>query len=173
MADELQPTQETRSPYYYVDAEGYLVSTLFLTPEERAARTDLVDEKPTKVRPVGVSGGVLISLDKAKELKWNEMKLARDTTVYSPFVWDGSTFDADPTSQQRIAGAVQLATLDQDFTVDWTLANNTVRTLTAANMIAVGVALGQAVNAAYEKGRLLRNTINAATTVDAVMAITW
>jgi hypothetical protein len=61
----------------------------------------------------------------------------------------------------------------QPFSIDWTLADNTVRTLSGADMIAVGQALGQHVAACHIKARALREQINAATTVAEVEAVVW
>lgn len=113
------------------------------------------------------------ALSDVKASKWNEIKAARDATEYGGFVWDESTFDSDQASQQKIMGAVQLAGLDPQFSVDWTLADNSVRTLDATQMTAVGVALGQHVNAQHVKARGLRQQIEAATTKEAVEAIAW
>ena len=52
--------------------------------------------------------------------------------------------------------------MNSAFSIDWTLADNTVRTLNAADMIAVGVALGQHVNACHERARVLRGEIESA-----------
>lgn len=109
-----------------------------------------------------------------KDAKWEEIKAAREAAEFGGFTWDGSTFDSDPLSQQRIAGAVQLASLDPTgFTIDWTLADNTFRTLNAQEMTAVGVAMGQHVNAQHVKARILRQQIEAATTEAELDAIVW
>lgn len=114
------------------------------------------------------------SLDLAKAQQWEKIKSARSDAEYGGFVWDGSTFDSDPLSQQKIIGASQLATLNpNNFSIDWTLKDNTVRTLNATEMNEVGVALGQHVNAQYVKGRTLREQIEAATTKAEVEAVHW
>lgn len=112
-------------------------------------------------------------LDEHKAFKWEEIKAARSTAEYAGFVWDGSTFDSDLVSQQKIMGAVQLAGLNPLFTVDWTLADNTVRTLSASEMAAVGVALGTHVETQYVIARGLRDQIAAAQTTAEVDAIVW
>jgi len=108
-----------------------------------------------------------------KAAKWEAIKLDREAAEYGGFVWDGSTFDSDMGSQQRISGATQLASLTPGFELDWTMKNNTVRTLTAAQMISVGMALGSHVTAQYVKARGLRVDIDAASTKEAVAAIRW
>ena len=102
------------------------------------------------------------SLQDLKEARWAEVRRERDRAEFGGFSWDGSRFDSDAISQQRITGAVTLAMMNAAFSIDWTLADNTVRTLTAADMIAVGVALGQHVNACHERARVLRGEIESA-----------
>lgn len=113
------------------------------------------------------------TLEELKAAKWEEIKAARDVAEFGGFTWDGSTFDSDSASQQRIIGAAQLAALDTSFVIDWTLADNTVRTLNASEMIAVGEALGIHVNAQHVKGRTLRQQIEQATTKAEVEAVAW
>ena len=109
--------------------------------------------------------------------KWEAMKAARDAAEWDGFTWDGSTFDSDTVSQGRIQGAVQLALLaaqaDQPFAIDWTLADNTVRTLSGSDAVAVGLALAAHVEAAFARGRELRAEIEAAADAEALAAITW
>lgn len=112
-----------------------------------------------------------------KETKWGMLKLDRDAAENAGFTWDGSTFDSDKTSQSRIQGASQLAILavssGSPFSIDWTLADNTVRTLSAQDMIAVGVAMGQHIQAQHAKGRQLRANLDAATTPQEIDSIQW
>jgi len=113
------------------------------------------------------------NLDDFKSAQWATIKQAREYAEFGGFVWDGSLFDSDAISQQRIQGLVHIANLDPDMSVQWTLADNTVRTLTSADAIEVGKALAGHVNEAHMKARALREQIDAATTPEAVQAITW
>lgn len=108
-----------------------------------------------------------------RETKWAEIKKARDTAEFGGFEWDGSTFDSDLASQSRIQGAAQLAQLTPEFTIDWTLQDNSVRTLDATGMIAVGIAMGVHVSAAHAYGRSLRAQIEAAQSAEEINAIHW
>ena len=105
--------------------------------------------------------------------KWEQIKRARANAEFGGFTWDGSPFDSDAISQSRIQGAVQLAAMAPGFTIDWTLANNSVRNLSAADLAAVGVALGLHVGTQHAKARVLRAQIEAATTADEVDAVVW
>jgi hypothetical protein len=111
------------------------------------------------------------SLQDLKDARWAEVRRERDRAEFGGFSWDGSRFDSDALSQQRITGAVTLAMMNSAFLISWTLADNTVRTLTAADMIAVGVALGQHVNACQERARVLRREIDGAETVGDVWVV--
>lgn len=114
------------------------------------------------------------TLDQIKAAKWSALKAARDAAEFGGFTWDGSVFDSDLTSQSRIQGAVQLAGLaPASFGIDWTLADNSVRTLDAAQMTAVGEALGTHVLTQHTIGRGLRAALEAATTAAEVDAIAW
>lgn len=114
------------------------------------------------------------NLEQLRAAKWNQIKAARDAAEFGGFTWDGSAFDSDLTSQSRIQGAAQLAALaPTTFSIDWTLADNSVRTLNAAQMTAVGEALGAHVATQHAIGRTLRTAIEAATTPGELDAIAW
>jgi hypothetical protein len=116
----------------------------------------------------------LRDLQEVKDAKWAEIKGRRDQEEYSGFTWDGSMFDSDPESQTKIIGATQLANMNPaSFLMDWTLKDNTVRTLNGADMVAVGQALAVHVNAQHVLGRTLRQQIEAATSAAEVNAVHW
>ena len=108
-----------------------------------------------------------------KATQWSQVKQARSNAEYAGFTWDGSTFDSDAISQQRITGAVTLAQLSTAFSIDWVLADNTTRTLNQADMLQVGVALGLHVATQFTHGVGLRAQIDFATTPEQLSAIVW
>ncbi len=113
-------------------------------------------------------------LAKAKARAWSRIKASRAAAETAPLTVAGRTFDATDVSQRQIAGAVQLALIaGPAFTVDWTLADNTSATLTQAEIVAVGVALGQRTAAIYATGRALRSQIEACATVAGADAVVW
>jgi len=113
------------------------------------------------------------TLQELKDTQWASIKRFRSAAEYAGFTWDGSTFDSDAVSQNRITGAVTLAQLSSAFTIDWTLATNQVRTLNQSEMLQVGAALGVHVQTQFAKGQSLRVQIDAATTQAEVEAIVW
>lgn len=108
-----------------------------------------------------------------RSAKWTEIKYARAAAEFGGFVWDARVFDSDAMSQSRIIGAAQLARINPAFTITWTLADNSVRQLSATDMVAVGVALGDHVATQHAKARTLRAQIEAAQTVAQVAAVGW
>lgn len=113
------------------------------------------------------------TLQDFKDLQWDMIKQARAAAEYAGFTWDGSTFDSDAISQNRITGAVTLAQMSSTFTIGWVLKDNAVRTLSQSDMLQVGATLGAHVAAIFAKGVLLREAIEAATTKEAIEAIVW
>jgi hypothetical protein len=108
-----------------------------------------------------------------KAAKWSEVKQAQRLAEYAGFTWDCSPFDSNATSQQRISSYVQLAALDPAFSIIWTLADNTARVLSGADMLAVGRALGTHIATKHAKAQALRGQIEVASTVGEVDSITW
>ena len=113
------------------------------------------------------------SLDYSRNLKWDEIKAARTAQEFDSFEWGGYVFQCDEVSQRRIQGAVQLAMLDSTLTLDWTLADNTVQTFTAAEFESIGQELAAHVSQCHERGRILRQEIDAATSEQDLEAISW
>ena len=107
----------------------------------------------------------VIDLDQLKDIKWNTVKSKRQQIEDGGFVWNNYTFDSNLTSQSRIQGACQLALMDTaNFTIDWTLQNNLVLTLSGTDMLQVGIAMGQHINSTHIHARNLRTDIYACTT---------
>ena len=115
----------------------------------------------------------VFALEEARALKWSEIKSEREQAEEGGFTVFGFDIDSDRTSQQRIQGAVQMALLDPNLVLDWTLADNSVTSLDASSIIAIGQALAAHVNAIHVQGRLLRAQIEAATSQTELDQIIW
>lgn len=113
-------------------------------------------------------------MDAVRRQAWERIKKARKAAELAPFTHAGSMYDAN---KEQIGGAAQMALLaqlsEQPFSIDWTLRDNSTKTHSAAEMIAVGVALGKHVSDIYDAGRVLREQITAATTPAELDAIQW
>lgn len=113
------------------------------------------------------------TLEDHKTAQWTLIKAARDEAEFGGFTWDGSIFDSDQVSQARIQGAVLLATGNPNFVVDWTLADNTVRSLTADDLSAISQALGEHVSLQHSRARGARALLDQATSLSEVQAISF
>lgn len=127
-------------------------------------------------------GGLVVldqsaSLEATKARKWAEVKVARDAALAAGFTYDGSVFDSDDKSVTRLTGAAVLAMMatsaGQPYSASWTLADNSVRTLNATEMMAVGVAAGSYVQKVIDQGQALRQQLDAAATIDEVERVLW
>jgi hypothetical protein len=132
--------------------------------------------------PSPFAGGAVLQVQNtdlaaAKVKQWAAVKGARDVAIASGFDWDGSRFDSDLQSQIFIEGAGMMAMLaqqaSQPIELEFTLADNSVRTLSATDVIAVGMAMGAHITTVHGIGRGLRTAIEAAETVADVEAIFW
>lgn len=115
------------------------------------------------------------TLQQRKDAKLAEMLVARTAAINSPISTAHGTFSGTPESRADIVnGVVMLDVLDRrgppNPTIDFTLADDTVVTLNVGQMVAVGIALAQQVQAAHAKYRAKRATINSATlaTIDTI-----
>ena len=117
------------------------------------------------------------TLAKEKKDKKEEVRAARVVDEFSTFTWDGHTFDGDATSQSRITGASLLALQAQlasaPFSIDWTLADDSVVTLDAPDMLAVGAALATYVQSMHTQFRSIKDEIEAASDVPTVHGKHW
>lgn len=112
-------------------------------------------------------------LEDSRGQVWEHMKYKREQAEFGEFEWGGYVFQCDEVSQRRIQGAVQLAAIDDTLTLAWTLADNSVQTFTAADYVQIGLALANHVSQCHERGRILRQQIESATTQAELEAIAW
>lgn len=119
----------------------------------------------------------LLDLEDLRKQAWGRIKAQRDAAEWGGFDTPFGRFDSDPNSQTKIIGAAQLASIaaarGEPFSIRWTLQDNSTVMLDAPAMIAVGAAMGRHIDSVHQIGRAKRAAIEAATTYDAIMAVTW
>lgn len=108
----------------------------------------------------------LRTLDEIKAQKWAEIKSQRDQLEFGGFEFDGDIYDSDQVSQGRILGA-SIAGVDQV----WTLADNTTVSLTALQLQQLYQASQAHIANAHERGRIARQLIYEAETIEQVEAV--
>jgi len=113
-------------------------------------------------------------LDVLRAEQWLKIKEARAEAESAGVTVGEYTFDSDPASQSKVQGAMQLTQyVPDDWTVDWTLADNTVITLSKNGLIALALSLGSHVQDVYAKARDLRLAIDSASTAEEILAVCW
>lgn len=119
----------------------------------------------------------LRGLDEIKRARWEMLRGERDALIAGGLTWGGSVFDSDAASQARIQGAVQLALLAQQlgtsYSVTWTLADNSMRTMSTQDILALGQALGAAIEAAFSRGQAAYTAIQQAQDAQAVEQVVF
>lgn len=113
-------------------------------------------------------------LKAVKAAKIVELKRIRDTKELEPVEFDGSSFDFDSKSYERITAAIYALDMQgTDATIAWTLADNGSTPVTAANLRGVIAAAAVRSNMLHTKYRELKATVLAAKTAEEVEKITW
>ena len=101
----------------------------------------------------------------------------RDVAERSGLSAYGKIFDSDDKSTQRLLGASQAAAiakqLGQALSIEWTCADNTTLVMDADMLIEIPVVMAQAADALHKKARLLKERIDAATTLEEITSIAW
>ena len=146
-----------------------------VTDISAAALGVMLTSNPTSPFYGGVLLDPLTPIETVRKVKWSQIKAARSSSEYAGFMFKDHLFDSDEYSQGNIQGAVLQAVLEDDsFTREWTLADNTTMTLTKAEVIGLGMALGEHVDSVHSRGRAIRALIETPdATVESIEAITW
>lgn len=119
---------------------------------------------------LGLEAGELVEdLDGAKARLWEAAKARRAAAERAGCETPLGRVDTDLESVQRISGGVTAAQLalaqGQAFAIDWTMEDNSVATHDAPAMIAMGLAAMAHVAACHQRGREIRDAIQAAETL--------
>ena len=119
-----------------------------------------------------------VELEQAKEAMWRAVKRQRTLLTESPgatVTTPAGVVQSDARSQANINGLVTMAILAQmtaqPFSAAFTMADNTVASLDAAEMIGLGVAVGRHVQTVYARATELREVIDGAADVAALEKI--
>jgi hypothetical protein len=116
-------------------------------------------------------------LEQAKLSRWNRIIAIRDGLELKGFSYLGKNFDSDQRSTLRLFGAAQAAVaakiLNQEFSVDWTTADNTVITLSREEMIAAPAAMAVRVSEIHLQARELKERLDMAGSIVEVQSVLW
>ena len=112
------------------------------------------------------------TLAEAKEAKKQAINTERDSKEQAGFIYDGSPFDTNQVSYMRLLGASQTAQTalaqGQAFSVEWTLADNTTRTMSAEDMVGIIPAFSMYSSALHAKASELKAQVDAVAIAEGV-----
>ena len=113
----------------------------------------------------------------AKHAKIAELKAERDAREVEPITYNGNSYDYDGKARERINAAiialdVQTAQAKATASIDWTTADNQDIKVNANDLRCVIAAVAQRSNALHVAYRAAKDTVEAATTVAEVDAVT-
>ena len=113
------------------------------------------------------------TIDEVRTAKVSAIKAMRDSLEQTGgFTYLGKILDSDSVSVERLNVAVEAAqatlAAGQTFSLDWTCQDNSVLTMTAAQIVGAPVALAQSKEVLYARARDLEAQVDSAVTVDAV-----
>lgn len=116
----------------------------------------------------------LPDLEVVKSAKIAQLKRIRDAKELEPVIYDGSSFDFDSKSYERITAAIYALDMQGTAaTIAWTLADNGSTPVTAANLRGVIAAAAMRSDALHTQYRELKAAVLAAKTAEEVEKITW
>lgn len=123
------------------------------------------------------AGGALIddptTLEAARDRAWTRIKYQREAVEQAGCETLYGNVDTTGISLTKLNGAIAAASIVPDFTIDWTMADNTAVTLDAAALQAVGLAVFAFVDAVHQRSRLLRSYINACDDIETLDGLHW
>lgn len=105
-------------------------------------------------------------INTVKTERWNQIKLERNKVEFGGFLYKGNKYDSDQISQGRL-----IATYMFNKPIDWTLADDSVITLTVDDIQEVALAMATHVQAVHDKARSARELILAAETIAEVDSV--
>ncbi|MCK6401249.1 MAG: DUF4376 domain-containing protein [Sphaerotilus natans subsp. sulfidivorans] len=116
---------------------------------------------------------LLPTLDGLRARRWAALREQRNDLEVSPLRVDGMLFDVDERAVARIGLALKEAELTPGWSEPWTLADDSISTITAPVLMRVLLALAARGRRLHRAGRALRQQLAEATTAADIEAVTW
>lgn len=112
------------------------------------------------------------TLDELKADKLDELKAERDSKEVEPIEYNGNSFDYDEKARDRInAAIIALETAGEGASLEWTAADNTDVTVTAADLKGIISAVAVRSNALHVAYRAAKEQVAAAQSKEDLEAI--
>lgn len=116
-----------------------------------------------------------VDLEEAKVIQSKRINQAREQARLNEGAeYNNDLFDIDDKAQSNILAKVTMASLSSDDSIfTYRSKTNITHTFTKAEIIALGLAIGDKIDKVYEKSWLLKKKVDEANTVEEVEAIKW
>lgn len=111
------------------------------------------------------------SLQEFKNNAYEKINILRQEKEKAGFSYRGKIFDSDSVSMQRLLCAAQAAATNPDFTIEWTLKDNSNLQLDALQMQEVVATFCAYNNELHEQATTLKEAISKAQSIDEVEQI--
>lgn len=112
-------------------------------------------------------------LETVQAAKIAEFKILRNQKELEPIEYNGTMFDADKDSLDRLNYAIITLTVGNKNSFEWTAADNTDVQMSANDLSAVIAAVGLRSDTLHRRYRELKAAVQAAQTNEEVEAISW
>lgn len=114
------------------------------------------------------------TLEEVKAAKVAELKEKRDAEEVEPIAYGGNNYDYDDKARDRInAAIIALDVQGEGASIEWTTADNTNVSVTAADLRGVIAAVAVRSNALHVKYRELKEAVEGCTDKAGVEAVAW
>lgn len=113
-------------------------------------------------------------LDYARNKQWEEIKKDRDNAETSGLPFKDKVLDYDMRSAFKLDIAMETAKqVGESFSIDWTMQDNTVLTLTYADLLSIPLIAANYSNELHKKARQYRDKIYNLTDIKEITGIKW
>lgn len=113
-------------------------------------------------------------LEYVRNKQWEEIKVARDNTETSGLPFKDKVLDYDMRSAFKLDIAMETAKqVGESFSIDWTMQDNTVMTLTYSDLLSIPLIAANYSNELHKKARAYRDKIYNITDIKAITEIKW
>lgn len=131
--------------------------------------------------PILYQSDVKLLINNSKEIlnyvrnqQWEKIKAARDNAETSGLPFKNKVLDYDMKSAFKLDIAMETAKqVGESFTIDWTMQDNSVMTLTYEDLLSIPLIAANYSNELHKKARGYRDKIYNETNIEAIMKIVW
>lgn len=113
-------------------------------------------------------------LEYVRSKQWEEIKVNRDNAEASGLPFKDKILDYDMRSAFKLDIAMETAKqVGECFSIDWTMQDNTVMTLTYSDLLSIPLIAANYSNELHKKARIYRDKIYNETDIKAIAKIKW